>query len=405
MIAGNTRVEYDLGTIDITNDDFVGAQRPILVLMPYFGQYGNQSTSAYFADNVGFYDFYVDLVSVSNPQKKLSFKLGTRSKDSMELNIAVAGDDGGYGAECWYLSHAAQRDKAKRFDKWKDNAALSTQKYNFANQSSRTGFKDKYGVEISKPHPISIYYDMNEHMTYTDTGFKGKSNGIDRGLDTMVKIGSEYRYALRDMDFKYNDAEGKAWTPWTEQEASAVKVKMRFDRPVSENNVCKMAVYALGDKRMDDYADGGETVGEVLATAATVTNTAYKLKYKSNGAVLTVQTVKAGDIPTAPQAPVRDGLIFKGWYNGQSEFLFNEALSADTELTALWKRVCPDCSTENAENAAKCEHCRRVLIEGAESDTPNDEKNNTDSGCGSETVALLGTTLAGLGALMLIKRK
>lgn len=149
--------------------------------MPYFGDYGNASTQAYYEAHCGFYDFYVELASVKNPTKKLSFMFGTRSNDNMEMNLAVAGDDGGYGAESWYNSHADQRNKNARFSGWGPGSAIATVKYNFASQSYRDGFKDRNGNEVLKPNPISIYYDMSDHMTYTDTGLQGKSNGVERG--------------------------------------------------------------------------------------------------------------------------------------------------------------------------------------------------------------------------------
>ena len=61
-----------------------------------------------------------------------------------------------------------------------------------------------------------------------------------------------------------------------------------------------------------------------------------KVTFKVDGETYAVRAVANGDRVSAPDAPTKSGFTFMGWYNGDSRFDFNSAVTADIELTAKW---------------------------------------------------------------------
>lgn len=99
----------------------------------------------------------------------------------------------------------------------------------------------------------------------------------------------------------------------------------------------------------------------------------YTVKFDTNGGTpVADQMVNNGGFITKPTNPIKDALIFEGWYLGDVPFDFNEPISEDITLTARWR---------DATTAI-------VLCRGPFYDTYG--TNQTMGGSDSETVSVLG---------------
>ena len=54
------------------------------------------------------------------------------------------------------------------------------------------------------------------------------------------------------------------------------------------------------------------------------------------GSAVAPLTIQKGTIPTKPADPVKEGYTFAGWYNGETLFDFNTAITANITLVAKW---------------------------------------------------------------------
>lgn len=64
----------------------------------------------------------------------------------------------------------------------------------------------------------------------------------------------------------------------------------------------------------------------------------------ANGSETTTDTVNDGGTVTAPAAPEKIGYVFKGWFNGDTEYDFSQPVTDDVELTAHWGIFIGGCS-------------------------------------------------------------
>ncbi len=85
--------------------------------------------------------------------------------------------------------------------------------------------------------------------------------------------------------------------------------------------------------------DGNYSATCVVNVAAVpVTN--YTVSFNSNGgSAVAAQTVAAGGVAIMPQAPVKAGYTFKGWYYNNVAYTFGTAVNQNIVLTALWEPV------------------------------------------------------------------
>ena len=64
----------------------------------------------------------------------------------------------------------------------------------------------------------------------------------------------------------------------------------------------------------------------------------HKVTFDSNGgSEVETQTVEHGKTATKPADPTKEGYTFIGWFNGEAEYDFNAAVTADVKLTAKWQ--------------------------------------------------------------------
>ena len=96
------------------------------------------------------------------------------------------------------------------------------------------------------------------------------------------------------------------------------------------------------------YIVGKNAEGQLfLGTPVTVTID------PDNGSSATEQTVASGSVITEPEEPAKDGFTFDGWYNGDTEFDFdNDTVTSDITLTAKWKNSHTHTWSYNTTNAA-----------------------------------------------------
>ncbi|MDR0828935.1 MAG: leucine-rich repeat protein [Prevotellaceae bacterium] len=65
----------------------------------------------------------------------------------------------------------------------------------------------------------------------------------------------------------------------------------------------------------------------------------YAVIFNINGEIAITQTVVDGNKATEPEMPQKDGYIFKGWYNGEILWDFNNAVNNDITLTAHFEEI------------------------------------------------------------------
>ena len=64
----------------------------------------------------------------------------------------------------------------------------------------------------------------------------------------------------------------------------------------------------------------------------------YTVTFNSNGgSEVKAATVVKGEKVTKPTDPTREGYAFKGWFNGETEYDFDSAVTADITLVAKWE--------------------------------------------------------------------
>ncbi len=400
VVAGTTDYVITLGTINL-NEFNGGTTEPLFRVSPYFGDGGMDKSKATFEKNAPCCDFYVDFVSVANPNRKLSFKFGTRTSDSTELNIAVAGDNIGYASETWAST------TAKKYQRWGNGSAMNTQMFSMASQSERNIFYDRYGYLVTAPHPIAIYYDNATNTTYTDTGVYDEKKNYTKLRESK---NGDYRYRILEMTYNYATKNGTVkddygiWTPFTEQEKEQVKIVVRFGRAVNTDIPCKLVFYTIAGEVME-YPSGDSTVGEVWSQSATHERVSYSLTYTNGGVKKARVTYGVGEVTeNTVEDPVREGFVFAGWYNGDTEFVFGEANDEDITLTAKWYESCPKCQTQVFEGTENCSNCGSQIDSSGEVATDDGAEKKEKSGCGKEAISLLAFVTLTLGATLVDKR-
>ena len=66
----------------------------------------------------------------------------------------------------------------------------------------------------------------------------------------------------------------------------------------------------------------------------------YTVDFDTDGGTeLGTQKIGLGDYATKPENPIKDGCIFKGWFNGDAEWDFEKMpIMSDTTITAKWEK-------------------------------------------------------------------
>ena len=86
-------------------------------------------------------------------------------------------------------------------------------------------------------------------------------------------------------------------------------------------------------------SDDGTLTVEYVFVPETVTHT---VTFDSAGGTpVDAQTVGDGDKAAEPDAPTRDGWTFLGWWNGDTEYDFNQPVTGDLTLAARWEQNAP----------------------------------------------------------------
>lgn len=90
-----------------------------------------------------------------------------------------------------------------------------------------------------------------------------------------------------------------------------------------------------------------------VTTAPSILN--YNVTFNTDGGnSVSAQTVQSGSTVSAPSNPTKAGYLFDGWYNGNSKYDFNNAISSDTTLIAHWNVVsAPKPSIKSLKNSKK----------------------------------------------------
>lgn len=88
----------------------------------------------------------------------------------------------------------------------------------------------------------------------------------------------------------------------------------------------------------------------VVACTPTAQETKYTVTFDADGGtpVPAAQEVKEGEKATKPQDPTKTNFKFLGWYNGDTKYTFEEAVTSDITLKAKWEAVSVE-STETTD--------------------------------------------------------
>lgn len=94
----------------------------------------------------------------------------------------------------------------------------------------------------------------------------------------------------------------------------------------------------------------------ITSNVATVTITApvptFTVTFDSDGgSAVASQTIEEGNKAIKPEDPTKKGYDFVGWYNGNTEFDFDEVITGDITLTAKWNIITYYITYEGLEDA------------------------------------------------------
>ena len=131
-----------------------------------------------------------------------------------------------------------------------------------------------------------------------------------------------YQQNLSDDGYTLFETENKTGTTGT-QTAATAKTYTGFT--------------ALGTITQKTIAADGTTTVEIKYT-----RNAYTVTFNADGgSAVASQSVKYGGKATAPAEPTKDGYTFDGWYNGNTAFDFDTAITGNITLTAKWSEAGP----------------------------------------------------------------
>lgn len=92
----------------------------------------------------------------------------------------------------------------------------------------------------------------------------------------------------------------------------------------------------------------------------------------AGGTPVDAQTVGDGDKATQPADPTRDGWTFLGWWNGDTEYDFNQPVSGDLTLTARWEQNAPVMHTVTLDAGNGSQPVRVTVVDGEPVGRPAD---------------------------------
>ena len=117
------------------------------------------------------------------------------------------------------------------------------------------------------------------------------------------------------------------------EDENSSKIRAFHNNYATAVNVTKQSKDAGAEPEAD--IRGGEEETPVEET--------FKVTFDSaEGSAVEAAEVKKGEKVAKPADPSREGHTFKGWFNGETEFDFDTAITADITLTAKWEAVTPD---------------------------------------------------------------
>ena len=85
-----------------------------------------------------------------------------------------------------------------------------------------------------------------------------------------------------------------------------------------------------------------------------------------NGSAAATQTVEKDKKATKPADPVKDGYTFGGWYNGETAFNFDTAITANITITAKWTAVSYTITYSGITDATNLNTAATYTIESAD---------------------------------------
>ena len=88
----------------------------------------------------------------------------------------------------------------------------------------------------------------------------------------------------------------------------------------------------------------------------------HTIKFDSDGGTaIADQVVKSGSTAFEPVAPTKDGYVFAGWFNGESQWDFSTAVEEDMTLKAKWEFDTANCPHEDMGKDGICDVCEMQL--------------------------------------------
>ncbi len=152
--------------------------------------------------------------------------------------------------------------------------------------------------------------------------------------------------ASADMTLPSAAADGVAIT-WKSSDPSVIAADGKVNRPSYEQGDATVTLTATLTAGPDD----GTIRDQIRTKSFTITvekkakeeikePSVFTITFNSDGGTsVASQSVTEGQKATAPANPAKNGYTFAGWYNGNTKYDFNSAVTGNLTLTAKWEQV------------------------------------------------------------------
>ena len=117
------------------------------------------------------------------------------------------------------------------------------------------------------------------------------------------------------------------------------EVKDEAGRLIDFSNYKDVGTYNVSIVASDAYNNVSKVIQAELKISESE-KPLVKVTFNSNGGSrVDALSVQSGSVIVEPNAPVREGYVFDGWYLGNDKFNFQTAVTSNVTLTARWKKM------------------------------------------------------------------
>jgi len=111
----------------------------------------------------------------------------------------------------------------------------------------------------------------------------------------------------------------------------------RPEDPIKENFVF------LGWYIGNEEYDFSTPISEDITITAKWKIVEFTIKFNTDGGTsIETQSVEFSGVVTEPEAPIKEGYVFRGWYLGNEKYDFTTPVKGDISIVAKWQYIVPD---------------------------------------------------------------